>query len=792
MNRRISLAAGVALCALSSLTAQTALASPASPASAPRAASVTMRATIAAHQTKLSSRTIVPQTLRVNTATATGNTTTVHATSPRTANRRTFQTTVGTSAAARRTQPTLSRANVPMATTAGANSKITLYDANFNAADIINGTAGDKWFVDHTGGSDWSEAHGPQHITYQGTFWQVSIGRFGPNGQMRYYRFPAGVTSVSNIISGARDSVWFVADHEVPVPLYAAPSADSTATLVNLMPSGRTTSFSLPFQDGEAIAPAPEGGLWISGMKHSGASELLMRTASGKVTAYNGGGLPVNQGPVCGMTTGTDGRVWMSTSTYGNSTKKHPQYDIYAMTTGGKVTAYTNPSTQLDTCSLVKGPDGNVWYVDQMGNDIGKITPAGKVTEYSGPAINVSLNGWGGRPYPADIIVRPGGDLWFFNDLPSATESVGKITTSGTVTDFPLPAKYFLDSTVPMGLTAGPDGDLWVTSAYGPITRMTPAGALTIYDQSSFGQALSIAGTSKSVWFSGWDGQIGLSTLTGKTKMFDLPNGLRAQVPDMFATASDGSLWFDYDAVDLGNPRGVNGVGHLTAAGVLKLYPVSGLLPFPNFPQLWGMNVNPVTGSVWFGSLATRQVFALSPAGKLTSYTSSAIQSAGSFTAGPKGDEWFTDGAADTIDLITPAGKVTTYWGDELTEPNFVHTFGSHVWVADSGDGTVAELDPASGAIKFRWLGNSQYSVPSGLAIQPDGTVWVSNEPAGGTTLSNYRDNVLTKITPDGKMTSLYRGNWDLGVPSNVTIAGHSTVWVANFYTGLVKITTGS
>ena len=44
---------------------------------------------------------------------------------------------------------------------------------------------------------------------------------------------------------------------------------------------------------------------------------------------------------------------------------------------------------------------------------------------------------------------------------------------AGTVTEFPVP------SGSPVGITAGPDGNLWFADSAGKIGRITPAGSIT-------------------------------------------------------------------------------------------------------------------------------------------------------------------------------------------------------------------------------------------------------------------------------------------------------------------------
>jgi streptogramin lyase len=100
---------------------------------------------------------------------------------------------------------------------------------------------------------------------------------------------------------------------------------------------------------------------------------------------------------------------------------------------------------------ITAGPDGNLWFTEWNGNKIGKITPAGTITEYTIPT---------GGSYPVAITAGPDGNLWFTEQLGN---NIGKITTSGTITEYAIPT----GGSYPHGITAGPDGNLWFTEYYG-------------------------------------------------------------------------------------------------------------------------------------------------------------------------------------------------------------------------------------------------------------------------------------------------------------------------------------
>src|SRR5690348_10190780 len=98
---------------------------------------------------------------------------------------------------------------------------------------------------------------------------------------------------------------------------------------------------------------------------------------------------------------------------------------------------------------ITRGPDGNLWFTETLADRIGRITPAGVVTQFSLPFLSA----------PAEITAGPDGNLWFTE---SGSSRIGRITTAGVITEF---SAGLTPNSRPVGITRVPDGNLWFTEA---------------------------------------------------------------------------------------------------------------------------------------------------------------------------------------------------------------------------------------------------------------------------------------------------------------------------------------
>jgi hypothetical protein len=90
------------------------------------------------------------------------------------------------------------------------------------------------------------------------------------------------------------------------------------------------------------------------------------------------------------------------------------------------VTNYTGTGIASPEAITV-GPDGALWFTNEVGNSIGRITTGGVATTYTGTGIS----------YPTGITAGPDGASWFTN---SDNSTIGRITTGAN----PSPATSIL------------------------------------------------------------------------------------------------------------------------------------------------------------------------------------------------------------------------------------------------------------------------------------------------------------------------------------------------------------
>jgi virginiamycin B lyase len=284
--------------------------------------------------------------------------------------------------------------------------------------------------------------------------------------------------------------------------------------------------------------------------------------------------------------------------------------------------------------SIVRGPDGNLWYTDNAIAQVARMTPSGHVTLFAVPM--------GGGVATSGITVGPDHALWFtvtdfgFAGLGTAPTAIGRITTAGRMTLFPLPS-----GSSPFGLVFGPEHAVWYTDPNSnSIGRLLPDGHVTRFPiPTSDANPLGITvGSDGNLWFTeNVTGGIGRLTPTGEITEFPAPNPNGGIV-----TGPDGNVWFtDFS----------NAIYRITPAGTETLFPID-----PHFTSFPDDLVFDGEGRVIFTEGSIRP--------ETTAYIGRLHLSTGNIehlylppgptvplgiTVGPQGNYWFTDYDAGKI-----------------------------------------------------------------------------------------------------------------------------------------------
>ena len=312
-------------------------------------------------------------------------------------------------------------------------------------------------------------------------------------------------------------------------------------------------------------------------------------------TGYADFAIPtVNSGPL-DITIGPDGRVWF-TEAAGNKIGRLNPAD-------GTVTELPLPAATARPSGITTGPDGALWFTEAGVNRIGRMTTDGAVKEYAVPTTTGNPLGLGGDSAGlAALTTGPDGALWFTESL---ADKVGRITTSGEVTEYELPDRSSIHGN-PGGIATGNDGALWFTEQLGNrIDRLDPAtGRITSYPVPSAAGpvglvALAGGGANGSLWF-GQAGKIGrIATGSGAVTMFDAAAANTPGGEGVAVSPLDKAVWFTESRAGK--------LGRMTPRGDLTEIPV------PRADAGLTRIAVDATGRVWFTEASANRIGRLAP-----------------------------------------------------------------------------------------------------------------------------------------------------------------------------------
>jgi streptogramin lyase len=340
------------------------------------------------------------------------------------------------------------------------------------------------------------------------------------------------------------------------------------------------------------------------------------------------------------------------------------------------------------------------------------------------------------------------------------------IGAAPTITEFPIPTTV---SSHPVGITAGPDGNLWVAQSWSDqIAKLTLTGAVTEFRTADQSAPYSIvSGPDSNQWFTEPGiHKIGRISHNGTIANFDLPADAD---PHIITGGPDGNLWF--------TEHSANKIGRITTAGTVTEFPVpttnsgpeaivagpdgnlwftentsskvarinpdgkfnESNLPTPNSGPT-GITIGP-DGSLWVTETTANRLARVSPAGAITEYKVPTINSRpDGISEGADGNLWFTENASNKLARVNPAGAITeiSLPGADTGPSDIIRGADNAVWFTEGRANRIGRIMPTRSITEFTLPAASTY--PFGIAYANDGSLWFAESKA----------NNIGRIYPDG------------------------------------------
>ena len=167
--------------------------------------------------------------------------------------------------------------------------------------------------------------------------------------------------------------------------------------------------FAIPSHTGPVVAGL-DGAIWFP--QEDG--KLGRMSTAGEFTSFEVGAQPTG-----GLAVTSNGDIWFTTLGY--------QIGRFRPGAGAILFDIAHSTSSSEPWRLAAGSDGNVWFTEQTGNKIGRMTPSGTVTEFAMPT---------GDAEPNEITGGPDGNVWFTEIM---ADRIGRITPAGQITEFAIP-----------------------------------------------------------------------------------------------------------------------------------------------------------------------------------------------------------------------------------------------------------------------------------------------------------------------------------------------------------------
>ncbi|HEU5001302.1 MAG TPA: choice-of-anchor D domain-containing protein [Actinomycetota bacterium] len=306
---------------------------------------------------------------------------------------------------------------------------------------------------------------------------------------------------------------------------------------------------------------------------------------------------------------------------------------------------------------------------------------------------------------------------------PLAGRAGAEVVTTGTISEIAIPT--LTAAAEPVGITSGPDGNLWFTDAtnsgVGKVAT-NGTGATVHATLTPSAEPVAIASDGSNLWFTEFTAlidQVGRTTVGGVETDFGVSTSL--SLATGLTLGPDGRMWIA--------EKGANAIGAIAAnagAGTKTTdYPLTGTV----HPEA----IVSLAGNLWFTEQSTGKIGEMNTSGTVLNEFAAATGVDG-LAAGPDGNLWFT--APGVVGRMTTGGSVATFPIASSNPTSITAGPDGNLWFTDQGTnkvgsvttgGTVQEYAvPTAGAFS-----SSTNIPPTGITAGLDGNIWFTEPNTG-------------------------------------------------------------
>src|ERR1700730_1521468 len=287
------------------------------------------------------------------------------------------------------------------------------------------------------------DVEGADGTMYASVYDSDQIAKFTTDGTTTAYPIPDPSAFPTDMVLGPDGNVWFTESIGNAVDKI---TTAGVITPYHLDPN--VFPIIAPYEGPRGIAVGPNGDIIVA---HVTSVKIIEMSTAGTITAI----YPVAQlaDSLARLTTGPDGNIWFTEDLASTIGRLKPST--------GKVDLFPTPTSSAYPASVVSAADGNLWFTERDVNQLGRITTSGVITEFQTPTVVTK---------PWYMISGPDGSLWcaeFFNSGLGRVDPVHL-----TFVEYRSPIGIW-----PLGAAAGPNGSIWLTDeAYDAMDVFTPGG----------------------------------------------------------------------------------------------------------------------------------------------------------------------------------------------------------------------------------------------------------------------------------------------------------------------------